>query len=389
MENNSPRLKIVYVIPTMGCGGAEVLLGTIARKLTAKGHEVHILCLQEHHETWPNYPEKEALQRDVFIKIIGGSVTFRFLKPPVINNSVYVEYIEKLKPDIIHAHLYLSELMVYSHVRKETKYFSHGHDNIPQLAGLSWRLLFDKTKLTNFWERCWLSARYKTAMNTFIAISTDVQKYLEVNVGNAVDKIVYLPNAINTDRFQTKRHYNRKPEEPFRIISIANLVPKKNHTFLIDVVKYIKEQGYTIEAEILGAGPLWEELREKVKRLELENQVFFRGSVGDVPERLWKSNLYVHTAWYEPFGLVILEAMASGLPVISLDGYGNRELMKDNYNGYLLRRQSSAKEFGEKIIYFIENPNEIERQGKWAQNFSANYDIDAYVNKLTDLYTRP
>jgi glycosyltransferase involved in cell wall biosynthesis len=388
METSLSRLRIVYVIPTMGCGGAEVLLGTIARQLAARGHEVHILCLQPHHETWPNYPEKDSLLREVPLKIIGGSVNFRFLRSPVIDNKAYVEYIEQLQPDIIHAHLYLSELMVYSHVRKATRYFSHGHDNIPQLSGISIRTFIDKTRLTNFGERRWLVQQYKKAQNTFVAISADVKKYIETNLPKSAQKIVYLPNAINTDRFHTSRNYTREQTEPFKIISIANLVPKKNHTFLIDVVKYLTDQGYKIEAEILGAGPLLDELNKKVQDLGLKQNVFFRGSVGDVPERLWQSDLYVHPAWYEPFGLVLLEAMASGLPVVALDGYGNRELMKEGLNGYLVPADASAAEFAKKIIFFIENPKEIERQGRWAQNFSKNYDINSYVNKLIELYTQ-
>ncbi len=382
-----PRLKIVYVIPTMGCGGAEVLLGTIARQMVARGHEVHILCLQPHHETWPNYPEKETLLSEVTLKIIGGGVNFRFLRSPVIDNKAYAEYIDQLKPDVIHAHLYLSELMVFSHIRQETKYFSHGHDNIPQLAGISIQTFANKTRLTNFWERSWLVHQYSKARNIFVAISTDVKKYLEANLPKKTQQIVYLPNAINTDRFHTSRKYIRDKDGPFRIISIANLVPKKNHTFLIDVVKYLNDQGYKIEAEILGAGPLLDELTQKVKNLGLEQSVFFRGSVGDVPERLWKSDLYVHPAWYEPFGLVLLEAMASGLPVVSLDGIGNRELMKEGQNGYLIPSDASAAAFAKKIVYFIENPEEIESQGRWAQKFSRNYDINSYVNKLIALYT--
>jgi glycosyltransferase involved in cell wall biosynthesis len=315
METSLPRLKIVYVIPTMGCGGAEVLLGTIARQLVARGHEVHILCLEPHHETWPKYPEREALLCEVSVKIIGGSVNFRFLKPPVIINKAYAEYIDHLKPDVIHAHLYLSELMVYSHVRKETKYFSHGHDNIPQLAGPSIQTFIDKTRLTNFWERRWLFRQYRKARNTFVAISSDVKKYLEASLPKKTQNIVYLPNAINIDRFHTSRKYTKESAGTFRIISIANLVPKKNHTFLIDVLAVLIHRDYDVTVDVLGEGPLMDSLIEKTKKAGLEDRLKFLGSVGDVPQRLWDADLYVHPASYEPFGLVIIEAMATGLPV--------------------------------------------------------------------------
>jgi glycosyltransferase involved in cell wall biosynthesis len=90
---------------------------------------------------------------------------------------------------------------------------------------------------------------------------------------------------------------------------------------------------------------------------------------------------------YEPFGLVILEAMASGLPVVSLDGFGNRELMKESENGFMVPNNATAEDFAEKIIYFISNPSEIERMGKFAVEFSKHYDIDHYTDRLIEIYT--
>lgn len=387
MRGKSEQLKIVYVIPTMGCGGAEILLGSIARNLASKGHDVHILCLLPHHETWPNYPEKEALLNEVSVSIIGGGVKFKFLRSPQIDHRAYAEYIDALNPDVIHAHLYLSELLVYSYLKQGVRYFSHGHDNMIQLKGFSLKTLQSKAALANYWERFWLIRQYSKARNTFIAISKDVSDYMVAEVGRFVKEVVYLPNAINVNRFRTHRNYN-PVDEPFRLVSVANLVPKKNHTFLIDVVNVLKNRGLNIQAEVLGDGPLMQELRDKVVDLGLSDQFFFRGSVGDVPQRLWNAHLYVHPAWYEPFGLVLLEAMASGLPVVSLDGYGNRELIKEGQNGYMIPTNASAEEFADKVQFFIEHPEERQKQGVWASSFVDAYDMDHYVDRLLEIYTR-
>jgi glycosyltransferase involved in cell wall biosynthesis len=78
--------------------------------------------------------------------------------------------------------------------------------------------------------------------------------------------------------------------------------------------------------------------------------------------------------------------MASGLPVVSLDGFGNRELMKENENGFMLPTNASAEAFAEKISYFIDQPEERERMGKFASTFVGNYDIDHYTDKLIAAY---
>lgn len=380
-------MKILYVIPTMGCGGAEILLGAIARNLVSKGHEVHILCLLPHHETWPNFPDRDTLVEEVNVSVIGGSVKFRFLRKPEIDNNAFRSYVEHLKPDVIHSHLYLSELLSRSVQFKGIKYFSHGHDNMPQLKRLTLKTFFNKPLLANYWERIWLLKQYKIFNNQFIAISTDVKKYLEQNVSEFKNRITYLPNAIDTSRFHINRAYTLEKKN-FHIVSIANLVPKKNHAFLIDVLSVLVNRGYNVTIDVLGFGPLMETLVEKTKDAGLENRLKFLGSVGDVPQRLWNADLYVHPAWYEPFGLVILEAMSTGLPVVSLDGFGNRELMINNENGFIVPTNASADQFADKIQYFIDHPSEIERMGKNALEFSKTYDISHYTDKLIDIYSR-
>ncbi|MEZ5173270.1 MAG: glycosyltransferase family 4 protein [Bacteroidia bacterium] len=378
-------MKIVFVIPIMGCGGAEILIGEIAKSLALKGHEVHILCLQPHHYTWLNYPDKENLLKLVNIEVVGGGVVFGLLRPPAINNSGYVESIKRIKPDVIHSHLFLSELLSRSFLVEGVKYFTHGHDNLPQLRKVSVKTFINKQFAANYRERAWLKKRYIQCNNSFVAISRDVENYLKDNRPESKKRVYYLPNAINTKRFENTRDYSMV-NGPFRMASIANLVPKKNHVFLIDVLKVLKNRGFDVEIEVFGMGPLQEMLIEKTREAGLSGNLFFRGSVGDIPEKLKNAHLYVHPAWYEPFGLVLLEAMASGLPVVSLDGYGNRELLNNHENGYLLPKDCTAEEFADKIIYFIENSAERERMGKNAVEFAKTYDIDHYTDKLLEIY---
>lgn len=385
--NKGLFMKILYVIPTMGCGGAEILLGSIARDLVKKGHEVHIVSLFPHHFTWPNYPEKESLLNEVPLTIIGGAVYFKFFRKPTINNQAFISYVNEFKPNIIHSHLYLSEILSRSKILNGVKYFSHGHDNMPQLKKFSLKTIFNKPLLVNYWERLWLKKKYIACNNHFIAISEDVKHYLTENLPRFEKNIHLVHNAINTSRFHTERSYS-KVNESFHIVSIANLVPKKNHALLIRVAEILVKKGIPFTIDVLGAGVLMDSLINETKEKGLEKHLRFIGSVGDVPERLKHAHIYVHPALYEPFGLVILEAMASGLPVVSLDGFGNRELMKEGENGFMLPNNASAEDFAEKIIYFINNPSERERMGKYALEFSKQYDIDHYTDRLLEIYQR-
>ena len=82
---------------------------------------------------------------------------------------------------------------------------------------------------------------------------------------------------------------------------------------------------------------------------ELESRIQFKGTVDNVQDYLNDSDIYVHSAIHESFGLVLLEAMAARLPVISIDGKGNRDVVLNGKNGYLINDQN-VEEFGEKTL---------------------------------------
>jgi glycosyltransferase involved in cell wall biosynthesis len=380
-------MRILFCIPLLGCGGAEILIANIAIQLTKKGHIVKIVCLENFHETWPNFPNKEDLLNNVEIEIINDKVIFSLFRKTKIQNSSFKQIVKDFKPDVIHSHLFLAEIYSRTEVFKNVKYFSHGHDNMLQLKRPSFDSFFSKSRISNLWERHWLLKKYKEGNNQFIAISKDVQRYLISEMPSFKNRIHYLPNAINTTSFHHERNY-KKINKPFHIVSIANLVPKKNHILLIPVLEILTNKGFDVTIDVYGFGPLMDELKSKTAEKQLDKRLIFHGNVGEIPERLKKADLYVHPAWYEPFGLVILEAMASGLPVVSLDGQGNRELIENNKNGFIIPKEMPPEEFANKIIYFIENNSERERMGKYAREFAEKYAIENYTHKLINIYAR-
>ena len=98
-------------------------------------------------------------------------------------------------------------------------------------------------------------------------------------------------------------------------------------------------------------------------------------------EYLWQSDVYVHTATYEPLGLVLLEAMASGIPVISLDGGGNRDLIINGKNGFLIENQN-PKEFANRILEVYQNKEISDFNVELAKQF----DIKTYCDELLEIY---
>ena len=93
----------------------------------------------------------------------------------------------------------------------------------------------------------------------------------------------------------------------------------------------------------------------------------------------------MHAATYEPFGLVLIEAMAAGLPVVCLDGGGNRDIMEQNKNGIMVHQQD-AKVFAEAILHIANNPTIYNEMSAYAAQYAARFDIKPYVDRLLELY---
>ncbi len=72
------KLKILYIIPTMGGGGAEVMLGAIAEELHKRGHEILLVTLYDHHETFINFPNKDFIEKHIEVKKCSTRVEISF-----------------------------------------------------------------------------------------------------------------------------------------------------------------------------------------------------------------------------------------------------------------------------------------------------------------------
>jgi glycosyltransferase involved in cell wall biosynthesis len=379
-------MKILHINPVLACGGAEILTGAISLELAARGHDVTIACLMPHHKSFSKFPDRELLLEKVDVQILSDQFRFRLFREPIINNISFKNLLDTFKPDIVHSHLFLSELYSRSTLDESSAYITHGHDNMPQLQNFSAKTLFSKKLITDFWERRWLLKQYVKTNNQFIAISKDVEYYLKANLPHPLnDQIHFLKNAIDIKRFKGKkeRFFN---SGKIQIVSVASLVTKKNHRLLVELAAVLKSKAIQFEISVYGEGYLLEELKQLSVNLGVQDCISFKGTSGEIPTLLHEADLYIHPALYEPFGLVLLEAMASGLPIISLDGFGNRELIVDGTNGFFLPNDATADDLAKSVERFIEDPSLFEKLSDGGLNFVQQYGIENYVDKLLKIY---
>jgi len=368
--------KILQIIPSLSKGGAERLVLDICNQLCRiKGVEVKLICFS-------NINEYADLSMAEFIHIIPSSFQLSVYKKNNGQIKDLQKIIDKYKPDIIHTHLFETEIVSRSCHYPQAKWFSHCHDNMKQFEYFSLKTLFSKQKLTNYYEKKYLFKRYKKNGGThFIAIGNDTQKYFEKTAKPY--PVTKITNAIDYNKFFKPKELNEKQQ--IVITNTGSFVNKKNQAFILEIAKELEEKNIDFRINLLGDGVNRKPLMEKTENLQLSKNIHFHGNVNNVEEFLWESDIYLHTATYEPLGLVLLEAMAAGLPVITLDGKGNRDLIEQGKNGYMIYEQNPEL-FAQTIIDLCNNKQKYSEISAYAQEYAKKYDIKEYVEKLLKLY---
>ncbi len=375
-------LRIIHIIPSLNIGGAERLTLDICQGLAKMDHGVKLLVL--HQSDGYSLPVKakflvEFLQEDFELHIMRRSKAYP--------RKLY-KAIKDFEPDIIHSHLqeseFLSRLIPWSENHK-TAWFTHCHDSMPRLRPPSTFAPWKKSWVISWYEHLLLRKLYKQKQpQHFIAISKSEKKYVE-DSKSIRGEITLLSNAINSHNF-TKDPKQKEPDF-LGLINIGSFQAKKNQAYLLHVLNHLKKQKQSYsKLTCLGDGPLRAPFIDEAKHLGLSPHVASEGNVNPVAPHLWKNTLYVHSATYEPFGLVLVEAMAAGLPVIALDAGGNRDIVKDGVNGYLLPQDTKPEEFASKIIAVWEDKELLTSLQKGAIETATQYDIKPYCKKLVKLY---
>jgi glycosyltransferase involved in cell wall biosynthesis len=371
-------MKIVHIIPTLKKGGAERLVLTICNELN--NFKIHKVLLITFH------PDNEYsyLTNEIDWQVISSVYVPSLLGKPQINVAQLQRVIQEFDPDIIHTHLWEAEIISRQIIFPKAKWFSHFHDNMKQLETLN--LAPSKESITNYYEKLLITKKYRSHNNYFICISNDTVKYAKKTLPKKLkENIHYLPNAIDFERFSNAEKV--KGSKSLKLINIGSLVRKKNQIFLIAVIEILLKKSVNVELVILGDGPLKKDLKKEIQEKKLENNIFLNGNVNNPEYYLWNSDLYVHSATYEPFGLVLLEAMAAGLPVITLNGKGNKDIIKQGQNGFILDNENPQL-FAEKIVDVWDNRELHNSLGAYASTFAKKYDIKKYIGNLLMLYKK-
>jgi glycosyltransferase involved in cell wall biosynthesis len=181
-------------------------------------------------------------------------------------------------------------------------------------------------------------------------------KELALNTDSNLD-IKVITNGISPEYLHIKKNF-KKPEL-LKILSVGRLIDRKDYVTSLKAVSEVYKTNKNIEFHIIGSGPKIEFLKHFSKISGIDKIVEFAGEISNTNTLLKyyrESDIFLLTSLSEGMPNVILEAMAAGLPIISTDVQGTDELVKNNINGFIVKKNDFL-EISKKIIKFIDNPN--------------------------------
>ncbi len=167
---------------------------------------------------------------------------------------------------------------------------------------------------------------------------------------------------------------------------VARLSEVKGHKFLIEAFKKVVREFPSAQLILVGEGRIKPELVSLAKTLSIEKNVIFIPSVLDTSLVLSIMDIFVMASVQEGLGLAIMEAMASGIPVIATEVGGIKNLIKNNETGILVHA-SDAGALADAVITLLRDRNRAKALASSAQDFiRKEFSLDKMVNKTEALY---
>ena len=334
------KINILHMIEELPFGGAENLLLTLARNIDRSRFNLIFCCLVKGGDI------ADKLMNEGFKVICLGSYRMRYIYKKIrdIRRLIKAERIDIVQTHLISANLLgrMSALMSGAIICKTE------HAILPDL----WR---DPT----FKNKAYLiTDKLLNRFTDCIIYVSEAQREIIQSDGHKLPKHIVIYNGFDEKHFtisktrESIRKFYRFSENDIIIGIVGRLVQQKGHKYLFEAVKKVEEKYSGIKLLVVGNGPEESQLKELARSLGLE-AVFLSGRY-DIPELMKSMDIYVQSSRSESFGISILEAMFSGLPVVATNRGGIPELVRDGETGILLPSQNPEL-ISEAIIRLIEN----------------------------------
>lgn len=196
------------------------------------------------------------------------------------------------------------------------------------------------------------------------------------------NKVNYIYNFIDEKLLNLKNEYDINSK---KIITVGRLDKVKGYDRLVEIAKKVLEKNKNWEWHIYGDGEEFENINSLIKENQLEEKLILKGKVDNIYELYKEYSFYVMTSYYEGLPMVLLEAKANSLPLISFDiETGPSEIIRSEIDGYLIEN-NNLEQMEEKINYLIENKNIRKEFSNRSKENLDKFEKNKIMNQWIDL----
>lgn len=365
----SGRIRVLFVIGELGRGGAERQLSELASRMDSERYEPIVCCLA------PPTGLSEA------IKSAGVEVVSLHKQPGIGFAALFqlVRLVRMLRPAVVHSYQFSANwrgLLVGRMLR--VPLIISSVRNIDFHPGLALTLL----------DR-FMGVFVDQVIGNADAVRRFVVERHWIDDGRV--HVVY--NGVGYERLDAavRNHDLHSVEQPDRrltVVKIASLTPKKDHSTFLEAARLVSQRMPGVRFLIVGGGRLQETVERRVRELGLQDHVELIGETSNVPGVLVDADVSVLTSLREGCSNALLESMALGTPIVATDVGGNRELVRDGIEGFIVPT-GDAEAVAERIIQLLEDPELRVKMGRAGRaRIDRRFTAGRMVDDTVQLYER-
>lgn len=335
------------------------------------------------------YEVHVATNGDESIPFCDKKIKISFERSPLkINNLKAIGQLRKVineeQYDIIHTHTPMGSVVTRLAAKQARKkyntrviYTAHGFHFFKGAPLLNWLVFYPVEKYLSKYT------------DTLITINMEDYELAKAKFKKCKD-IQYVPGVgIDEEKFNFEMSDEEKHElrtslgikdDDFVMIYPAELSKRKRQIWLINTVSELLKEHNDIHLLLPGKDSLNGQCQELVKELKLENQIHFLGYRKDIPQLLKISDLAVSSSKQEGLPVNLMEAMCIGLPIVASNCRGNRDLIENGKNGYLVNLEDGDDFLKHIVEIYINDINFLNN------NIIKGYSVDNIILKMKKIY---
>lgn len=369
------RGKIVQIIDSLGPGGAERLLAAYAPGIAKLGFDVEVVVL---HEKKGNFMREPLQAAGIPVTMVEVTKLRRLDQIARFHRAL-----KSFKPDLIHSHLEFASMLGSISGRLT------GTPVVTTLHTLDAPNLGSKRD-----TRRWLMYRAmaKCADRVICLTKANAEIARETGLGDA--PIMILPNGVEVDAFGAPAKTSRAeiraglgiPFDAPLVVSVCVLRPEKALDLLLEAFPAIVASQPAAHLLIVGDGPMMQPLTEMARTAGLAGQVHFAGYRKDIADILRAADIFVLPTRFDAQPTVIMEAMASGLPVVSTTFSGIPDMVEHGVQGTLVE-PGDVPALAGALIDLIGNPAKAKAFGEAGHKRAVReFDMNRQIEVLAGHY---